>query len=85
MAFALLGVGGLILLVAAVFGIMLLVEAFKVHVLWGLGSIFVPFVSLIFVIMHWQVAKKPFLWNLLGAVLIVVPLIMNPELMAQMS
>jgi hypothetical protein len=72
------------LLISIVAGIWLLVVAFKTSVWWGLGSLLIPFVALIFVIMHWQVAKKPFLWNLLGAVLIVVPLMMNPELLAQM-
>jgi hypothetical protein len=72
------------LLISIVAGIWLLVVAFKTSVWWGLGSLLIPFVALIFVIMHWQVAKKPFLWNLLGAVLIVVPVMMNPELLAQM-
>jgi hypothetical protein len=71
------------LLISIVAGIWLLVVAFKTSVWWGLGSLLLPFVSLIFVILHWQVAKKPFLWGLLGAVLIVVPILMNPELMAQ--
>ena len=28
---------------------------------WGLGYLFIPFVSLFFVASHWDVAKKPFL------------------------
>ena len=67
------------LLVSVVAGIWLLVVAFKTSVWWGLGSLLIPFVALIFVIMHWQVAKKPFLWNLLGGVLIAVGILMNPE------
>lgn len=47
-----------------VFGIKLLFMAFQESVLWGLGSLFVPFVSLIFVIMHWERAKGPFLGSL---------------------
>ena len=76
MVYALYGVGGLLYLVALVFGIMLLVQAFKVHVLWGLGSLFVPFVGLIFAIMHWPQAKKPFLGALgatLAAMVFMVP------------
>lgn len=72
------------LLISVVAGIWLLVVAFKTSVWWGLGSLLIPFVALIFVIVHWSVAKKPFLWNLLGAVLIIVPLVTNPELMAKM-
>ena len=42
-------------------GLWLLVLAFQESIFWGLGSLFLPFVSLIFVIMHWDTAKKPFL------------------------
>lgn len=41
--------------------IWLLVTAFQESILWGLGTLLVPFVGLIFVIMHWDAAKKPFL------------------------
>jgi hypothetical protein len=69
-------------LVSIVAGLWLLVVAFKTSILWGLGSLIVPFVSLIFVFMHWQDARKPFLWSLLGIVLMVVPLVSHPELMS---
>ena len=52
------GIGGIAVMV---FGVILLVKAFQTSVLWGLGYIFVPFVSLVFVVMHWQETKKPFL------------------------
>jgi hypothetical protein len=61
-----------------VFGIQLLIAAFRTSVLWGLGSLFVPFVSLIFVIMHWNVAKKPFLRSLLGALVFGIGLALAP-------
>ncbi len=51
-------------IVAFVGGIMFLIVAFKQNILWGLGCIFVPFVSLIFLIMYWNDAKKPFLIQL---------------------
>ena len=69
-------------LISIVAGIWLLVVAFKTSILWGLGSLIVPFVGLIFVIMHWEAAKKPFLWSLLGFVLIIVPVLMQPQLLA---
>lgn len=50
--------------ISLVYGIKLLILAFETSVLWGLGSIFVPFVSLIFVMMHWDRAKSPFLRGL---------------------
>ena len=51
-------VGGLTMLVG---NIMVLIKAFQTSILWGLGSFFVPFVILVFVIMHWEDSKKGFL------------------------
>lgn len=74
----LMGIG---FLVAAVYGIILLVKAFQTSVWWGLGSLFVPFVSLIFVIVHWQVAKKPFLMGLISIPFIVLGTALMPSTM----
>jgi len=52
----------------------LMVEGFKQHVMWGIGIFFIPLVSIIFAIMHWQKAKTPFLINLVATILIVVVL-----------
>jgi len=60
------------MILSAVGGIWLLVVAFKESVWWGLGSLLLPFVGLIFAIMHWQVAKRPFLISLAGGILWVV-------------
>ena len=54
------------LALAVIGGIWLLVVAFKTSILWGLGSLLVPFVSLVFVVMHWQASKNPFLLQLAG-------------------
>ncbi|WDE96611.1 hypothetical protein PQO03_01340 [Lentisphaera profundi] len=54
------------MIIALVFGIILLMKAFKESLLWGLGYIFVPFVSLFFVIMHWEEAKSSFLKGLIA-------------------
>ncbi len=59
----LVGIG---VIIGLVFGIQLLIKAFNVSVLWGLGSIFVPFVGLIFVIMNWEQTKSPFLKSLIA-------------------
>lgn len=56
-------VGGIIGLVG---GIWFLVVAFKESIWWGLGCLFVPFVGLIFLILHWSEAGKPFLVSLGG-------------------
>ena len=45
------------MLICIVTGIMILIEAFKTSVLWGLGYLFVPFVALIFIIMNFQKVK----------------------------
>jgi hypothetical protein len=74
---ALLYVGGLI---AFVGGIWLIVVAFKKSVWWGLGSLIVPFVGLIFAILNWQVAKTPFLVYLAGIVLCVIGAMNTPNL-----
>ena len=63
--FILMAVG---MLVALIGGTWFFVVAFRESVLWGLGCIFVPFVSLIFLIMHWDEAGKPFLIKLAGIV-----------------
>ena len=72
---ALIVIGGLISLV---YGILLLIAAFKASILWGLGYLFVPFVSLVFVIVHWDEAKDPFLKGLLCIPFIVVGLFLMP-------
>ena len=68
-----LGLGLLVLggLLMGIAGIVLLVKAFQVGILWGLGYVFVPFVSLIFVFMYWHDTKKPFFY-LLGGFLLVL-------------
>lgn len=69
-------VGGLI---AFAGGIWFLVVAFQESVLWGLGCFFFSFpVSLIFLIMHWDKAMKPFLVQLAGA----VPMFLGIAIMA---
>ena len=43
-----------------------LIAAFRAGILWGLGCLLLPPVSLVFLFVHWQEAKKPFLTQLLG-------------------
>ena len=77
MYWALLGIGGILALVGSVW---LWIVAFKESVWWGLGSIFVPFVSLIFALTHWEVAKTPFLIALLGGIMVGVSIaVFAPE------
>ena len=50
-----------------VFGLQLLIMAFQTSILWGLGYVFVPFVSLIFVIVHWEETKNHFCGGFSGS------------------
>ena len=69
----LMAVGGIAALVG---GIWFLIVAFQENILWGLGCLFIPFVALVFLIMHWDKAGKPFLIELAGAVAAIVGSIM---------
>ncbi|TWU13951.1 hypothetical protein CA54_27930 [Symmachiella macrocystis] len=42
-------------------GLWFLFEAFSENILWGLGCLFLPFVSLFFLVIHWNKAGRPFL------------------------
>jgi hypothetical protein len=63
--FVLLAIGGI---AAFITGIMILIEAFKESLLWGLGSLLVPFVILVFVLTHWSETGKLFLYNIAATV-----------------
>lgn len=65
--------------IGLIFGIQLLIIAFQKSVLWGLGYIFIPFVSLIFVVMHWDDTKKPFLRGLLAIPFVLVGAMLMPQ------
>lgn len=47
----------------------IVVNAFRTSVLWGLGSLFVPFVSLIFALLNFAGNKIPLLLCVIGMVL----------------
>ena len=76
LGFALIIIGAII---AVVFGIQLLILAFRTSILWGLGYIFVPFVSLIFIIVHWDDAKTPFLRGLIAIPFYVIGILLLPH------
>jgi len=64
LGFALLAIG---VLISLIYGIQLIILAFRTSVLWGLGYIFLSFpVALIFIFMHWSQTKRPFLMSLLA-------------------
>ncbi|MFA5508165.1 MAG: hypothetical protein WC423_22265 [Vulcanimicrobiota bacterium] len=55
-------------------GLWILIEAFKTSILWGLGSLFIPFVSLIWLVLHWDRGGKPFFIQLGGVAVMFVGL-----------
>ena len=59
-------------IIMLIFGIQILIVAFKKSLLWGLGSLFIPFVGLVFVFMHWAETKSPFFRFLIGFAVSVV-------------
>ena len=75
-AYALLIVG---FIIALFYGIQLLILAFRTSILWGLGYLFIPFVALIFVIVHWDEAKTPFLRGLLAIPFYIVGILLLPN------
>ena len=50
-------------------GIGTLIAAFKTSLLWGLGCLIIAPVSLLFLFMHWDVAKNPFFLQVPGLAL----------------
>ena len=60
-----------------VFWIQILIVAFKKHIGWGLGSLFIPFVGLVFVFMKWQETKTPFLRALICFAVQIVGMVMS--------
>ena len=68
MGIALMVIGGIAMVVG---GIGILIAAFHESVIWGIGCMLIPIVSLIFVVMHWQETKKPFLINVVGTIIFI--------------
>jgi hypothetical protein len=56
----------------AIGGLWLLVLAFKENIWWGLGSLFVSPVLLVFGIIHWHKSKTPLLLYAAGSVLLAI-------------
>lgn len=49
-------------------GIGTLIAAFSTGIWWGLGCLLISPVSLVFLILHWDVAKNPFFLQVVGLV-----------------
>ena len=60
------------IMVALAGWIMIVIAAFRVSAGWGVGSLLVPLIALIFVITHWQDARRGFFIELGGTALFVI-------------
>ena len=60
------------LVVALVGWIMIVIAAFRVSAGWGVGSLLIPLIALIFVITHWQDARRGFFTQLGGTALFLI-------------
>ena len=63
-------------IIGLIFVLQILILAFKESRVWFIGSLIIPFVMLIFVIMHWEKAKSPFLKGLIAIPFYVIGFIM---------
>jgi len=60
-------------------GFAFLIAAFRESLWWGLACLFIPIVSLFFLIVHWQDAKTSFFIQLAGFGITVVGSIISPQ------
>jgi len=76
-----LGVGVFIIgiILSFVGGVGFIIATFRAGILWGLACMFLPFVSLIFLFVHWKLAEKPFYLSLLGCALVFGGAVLIPE------
>ncbi|MDD2237220.1 MAG: hypothetical protein PHG65_08460 [Kiritimatiellae bacterium] len=51
---------------STVAGIWFLIEAFRVHILWGLALLVFPVLGAVFLFLHWDDVRKPFLLNMIA-------------------
>lgn len=58
--------------IAIVADIMIVIQAFKTSLLWGLGTLFLPIVGVVFIVLYWDKTKKYVWWILLSIVLIII-------------
>ena len=69
-------IGGIMILF---YGVQILILAFQASIFWGLGCLLIPFVDLIFVVVHWDTTKTPFLRILLAMPLVIVGYYLAPS------
>ena len=53
-------------------GIKFLIAAFRTSLIWGLGCLVIAPVQIIYLVVHWDSAKSPFLIQLLGGFVLFI-------------
>lgn len=79
-----LAIVGLVVIVIGAIAVVIgklwfLIQCFCESFWWGLGCLFVPFVSLIFLIVHWHAVKKPFALVVIGFCIMMTVMLLMPE------
>ena len=67
--------GGLVLIgicIAVIADLMIIIQAFKKSLLWGFGTLFIPIVGVIFIILNWGTTKKYVFWILISIPFLLV-------------
>jgi hypothetical protein len=77
MHFIVLAVVGIGWLTAIIGGIMILIEAFKKSVMWGIGCLLCGIVTLVFVFTNWAACKKGFLILVAGIVIEIIGVVLG--------
>ena len=71
------GAGFIIFLIGS-FGY--LIATFRTSIIWGLSCLFLPFVSFLFLFVHWKNASKPFFTSMIGvAIMFLGVLLTHPN------
>ena len=71
-----LAISGLIVFLIGSVGV--LIATFRAGILWGLSCMFLPFVSFVFLFVHWKTAAKPFLISMLGIAILFLSTLFLP-------
>jgi hypothetical protein len=65
------------LIVFLIGSVAFLIATFRAGILWGLSCMFLPFVSFVFLFIHWKTAAKPFLISMLGIAILFLSTIFS--------
>ncbi len=62
------------IIIVAVGGIFLLIETFRESILWGIGGILISPILLLFIVLHWDVSKRPVVIQIVGLLIMFIGL-----------